>query len=318
MELVKRYIAAVQRELPEQKREEIGRELNANIMDQLDALSEQQGELTASAVSAVLKQLGHPRTVAQQFVPPLPIISSAYMSLYINTLFMVLGVLFVLQVIGSSMAWLGSANMGLLGYLFNLARGFMEDAYFAFTAITIGFWLMSRKQPEPKSCSTKNWLPEQLPAAGQTWQHIKLQDIFTDLATYIFLLVVIWYPQFMSTEQLANINMLLSDQVMLILQWATPVIALGIGCSLWQLRTRLWNKNRLIMNVVVNSHFAGFAVLIATITPLLQVPVVSLQKVFTLLQLERTAVIVFVVIALITAWEVVRDIWRLRILGSTH
>ncbi len=29
MELVKRYVAAVQRELPEQKREEIGRELNA-------------------------------------------------------------------------------------------------------------------------------------------------------------------------------------------------------------------------------------------------------------------------------------------------
>ena len=31
MELVERYIAAVQRELPESKRQEIGRELNANI-----------------------------------------------------------------------------------------------------------------------------------------------------------------------------------------------------------------------------------------------------------------------------------------------
>ncbi|MCO4320037.1 hypothetical protein [Aliidiomarina quisquiliarum] len=318
MELVKRYIAAVQRELPEQKREEIGRELNANIMDQLDSMSAQQGELTASAVSVVLKQLGHPRTVAQQFVPPLPLISSAYMSLYINTLFMVLGVLFVLQVITSSMAWLGSANMGLVGYLFNLARGFMEDAYFAFTAITLSYWLISRKQPEPKSCNTKNWLPEQLPAAGQTWQHIKLQDIFTDLATYIFLLVVIWYPQFMPTEQLASINLLLSDQLMLILQWSTPVIMFGIGSSLWQLRSRLWNKTRLIMNVVVNSFFAALAVFIATITPLLQESAFSLQKVFTLLQIERTAMIVFVVIAIITIWEVVRDIWRLRKLSYTH
>lgn len=48
MDLVKRYIAAVQRELPDDKRDEIGRELKANIMDQLDALTEQQGHFHRS------------------------------------------------------------------------------------------------------------------------------------------------------------------------------------------------------------------------------------------------------------------------------
>ena len=33
MELVNRYIAAVQRELPEQKRQELCRDLHANILD---------------------------------------------------------------------------------------------------------------------------------------------------------------------------------------------------------------------------------------------------------------------------------------------
>jgi hypothetical protein len=65
MELVQRYVAAVQRELPEPKREEIGRELQANIMDQLDALAEQNGALTQDDIASVLKQMGHPRTVAQ-------------------------------------------------------------------------------------------------------------------------------------------------------------------------------------------------------------------------------------------------------------
>ena len=114
MELVKRYIAAVQRELPQAKRDEIGRELNANIMDQLDMLSEQQGELTDTDIAAVLKQMGHPRTVAQQFVPPQPLISPGYMALYKNTLFMVLGVLFLLQVVDSTSAWLGSSQMSFL------------------------------------------------------------------------------------------------------------------------------------------------------------------------------------------------------------
>ena len=61
MELVKRYIAAVQRELPDTKRDEIGRELHANIMDQLDALQEQKGQLTDFDIAAVLKSMGHPR-----------------------------------------------------------------------------------------------------------------------------------------------------------------------------------------------------------------------------------------------------------------
>ena len=75
MELVKRYIAAVQRELPDTKRDEIGRELHANIMDQLDALQEQKGQLTDFDIAAVLKSMGHPRAVAEQFVPPQPLIS---------------------------------------------------------------------------------------------------------------------------------------------------------------------------------------------------------------------------------------------------
>ncbi|MFU8784191.1 hypothetical protein [Aliidiomarina sp.] len=39
MDIVERYIAAVQRELPEQKREDIGRELNANILDKIEAIA---------------------------------------------------------------------------------------------------------------------------------------------------------------------------------------------------------------------------------------------------------------------------------------
>ena len=104
MELVKRYIAAVQRELPQAKRDEIGRELNANIMDQLDSLVEQQGQLTDTDVAALLKKMGHPRTVAQQYVPPQPLISPGYMPLYKNTLFMVLGILFLLQVVDATAA----------------------------------------------------------------------------------------------------------------------------------------------------------------------------------------------------------------------
>lgn len=147
MNLVERYIAAVQRELPEAKREEIGRELNANIMDQLDALREQQGSLDDVQTVAVLKHMGHPRAVAHQFVPPQPLISLGYMALYKNTLFMVFGILFLLQIADSTVDWLSSSEMGLFLYLKSVASGFLEDAIFAFSAITLGFWAMSQQQP---------------------------------------------------------------------------------------------------------------------------------------------------------------------------
>lgn len=312
MELVQRYIAAVQRELPETKRDEIGRELNANIMDQLDALAEQQGELTDTDVAKVLKKMGHPRTVAQQFVPPQPLINASYMSLYKNTLFMVLGVLFVLHMVDVTTRWLSSADMGLISYVLTLLGGFIDEACFGFTSITLAFWLMSRQQPAANIKCGANWQPENLPLAGPGWQHIALQDIFTDLASYIFLLVVIWYPLWQSAEQLAQGSLFLSSNARLILQYSTPVIIMGIVHSLWQLQQRLWSRSMLATHVLLNVAIAAIALYLASTSPLLQVTAERWYGVFNLQQLERSAMITLVIIALFPAWEALRDIWRLR------
>jgi len=314
MELVKRYIAAVQRELPETKRDEIGRELNANIMDQLDMLAEQQGKLADTDIAAVLKQMGHPRTVAQQFVPPQPLISPGYMSLYKNTLFMVLGILFLLQVVDSTSAWL-SSQMSFLLYMKSLASGFMQDVLLGFTSITLAFWLMSYYEPKQQSQCEQNWQPEQLPKAGPHWQHISLQDIFTDLATYVFLLIVIWYPLWLSPEQLANSRFLFTDNAHQLLKWASPLALLGIASSLWQLRKRFWSQTMLLGNIVLNGSFVGVILLLAGSDPLLNLEPEVWQGVLQLKQLERAAVTGLVITAMFPLWEVVRDILRLKKLG---
>jgi hypothetical protein len=312
MELVKRYIAAVQRELPEAKRTEIGRELEANIMDQLDALAGQQGSLTDADIAMLLKQMGHPRTVAQQFVPPQPLISAGYMALYKNTLFMVLGILFVLQVVQVTSYWLSSADMGLISYVFALFGGFIDDACFGFTAITLAYWLTSRQQPAVSSGCSNNWQPEKLPAAGPGWQHIALQDIFTDLASYIFLLVVIWYPLWQSTEQLVQGSLYLSDNVRTILQYCTPVIVLGILHSLWQLQSRLWSRRMLAAHVLINASITVIALYLASTSPLLELSTERWHGMFNLQQLEHSATVTLIIIALFPAWEALRDTLRLR------
>lgn len=91
MDMVERYIAAVQRELPEKKRDDIGRELKANILDQIEALETQQDSVSDAEVAELLKTMGHPREVALQFCPPTPLVTAELMPLYLHTLYMVLG-----------------------------------------------------------------------------------------------------------------------------------------------------------------------------------------------------------------------------------
>ena len=68
MELVERYISAVQRYLPEEKRQDIGRELSAHLLDQLEAQQDELGrKLTNDEVAATLQHWGHPRQVAMTY-----------------------------------------------------------------------------------------------------------------------------------------------------------------------------------------------------------------------------------------------------------
>ena len=312
MELVKRYIAAVQRELPQAKQQEIGRELKANIMDQIDALTEQKGQLNEDDISTLLVNMGHPRQVAWQFVPPQPLIPTSSMHLYKNTLFMVLGILFLLQTVETTTAWLSSFDMGLIGFLHGLASGFIESACFGFTAITLAFVFTGSTRLDEQAIRCNNWQPKDLPKAEPGWQYIDMSDIFTDLATYLFLLLVIWYPLWFIAESQAASSSLLSDNARLILQWASPVIVLGLVNSLWQLRVRIWSKALLIANILLNLTAMLIVLYLANSSPLLGVTPEQWQGVFSHAQVEHSAMVSLFIIALFPAWEVLRDSLRLR------
>ena len=312
MELVERYVAAVQRELPESKRQEIGRELHANIMDQLDALKEQQGQLSGDDIAAVLKQMGHPRTVAYQFIPPKALVAAEDMPLLKHTLYMVLGVLFVLQVIGATTHWIGSIDGNLIRFLLQLAAGFMEDACFAFTAVVLSFAALNGTGHKLGNCSGKDWSPKNLPRAELGWQHINLSDIFTDLATCLFLLVVIWYPLWMSPAEFAARSVTFTDTALLMLQWFSPIIVLSVLLSLWQLQQRIWDRRLLLSGVAINGAFTVFLVVLACSGPLLQAGPAELNNLFSVLQLEKSFTYGLLITACFPGYEGGRDLLRLK------
>lgn len=318
MELVKRYIAAVQRDLPEQKRQEIGRELQANIMDQLDALAEEQGAaLSEQQIASVLKNMGPPQHVARQFCPTEPLIPLHLMPLYKHTLFMVLGILLVLQVVFMTKAWLLGADFGLIRFVMGLASGFIEDAVFGFTAITVGF-AVAFNGKQSRACSTnKQWQPQDLPPVAAGWQHISLSDIFTDLASYVFLLLIIWFPLWQQYfAETGAASSVFSSDSLLLLMWFSPFIVLGVLSSLWQLQLRLWSRPMLSLNLIVNLAFVIILVLLATLGPVLQLDTANWSGYFSPEALQQAVKRGLLIASLIPGYEVVRDILRLRKLNK--
>ncbi|MBP57644.1 MULTISPECIES: HAAS signaling domain-containing protein [Idiomarina] len=310
MDMVERYIAAVQRELPEKKRDDISRELKANILDQIDALESQQGSVSDAEVAELLKVMGHPRKVALQFCPPTPLVTAQLMPLYLHTLYMVLGVLFVISTVEITGRWLGGAEMSLLLFMKGIASDFLASGYFAFTTITIGFAVMSRsrKKETAEVAGTCKWSPEKLPAAGKSWQHISLQNIFSDLATLLFLVMLIWYPLWQPDSGTQSI---FTEQALTILRWFTPVIVIATAHSLWQLRTRLWTRNMLMLNIAVSAAFLLVSAGLLMLSPVLQINVEVLREELGIAIIERSAQTVLVAAALIATYEIVRDVRRL-------
>ena len=308
MELLERYLAAVAEELPADQQADVSRELRANILDQLDALRERSPDASdPSLLHSVLLELGPPRAMAQQFHQPRPLILPQHLPIYRNTLFLVIGLLFLINVVHASLAWMASEQMGLLLMLKSIFGGLIRDGSFAFTVISLAFWLMGRNEEPAERASCASWNPDTLPPLTRPWQRIDLNDIFSDLATYLFLLIVIWYPMWADLPTSGQ----LSESARLALQLFSPVLLAGIALSLWQLLVRVWTRPILQANLLVNA-----LLVVALISLIVSGPLWSdIPEVLQGISPERLAQsisITLLIIALFPAWEVIRDWRRLR------
>lgn len=254
--------------------------------------------------------MGHPRAVARDFYPPKPLVSSQLMPLYLHTLYMVIGILFVISALEVTTRWLSGTEMTLFLYMKGLASEFLSAGYFAFTWVTIGFIVMSRsgKKQNQGYADICSWNPAKLPPAANNWQHISLQNIFTDLATLLFLALVIWYPILRPGP---GIESIFTQETFTALLWFTPVIAVGVAICFWQLKERIWSRTLLMLNIGVSSAFVLMSVWLMANTPLLRISEEGWEGVLGVEIIERSVFTVVVAVALIAVYEIVRDVRRL-------
>ena len=140
--LIERYVHDVARRLPEKDREEVKKELRANIYDMLPEGANDD------AVKKVLYELGSPISLAEKYrTKPRYLISPAYYDEYVGVLKWVLPLVGVIvMVIGFAVAAFDAAKSGSTNFAFAasniFSRGVSMGVTAAFQALvwtTIGF-----------------------------------------------------------------------------------------------------------------------------------------------------------------------------------
>ncbi len=164
--IIDRYVYAVIRRLPEHKRVEIKKELEANIYDMLP------NNPTEQQIDTVLHQLGHPMVVAHKYQEEnVYVVNPVFYQDYKNILMLVMagGALLGLLVALITSFTDPSIN-GEIGHLIGAIisqslENIIGFAFAGFTIVTLIFWAFNTPKAKPKMDDyLKNWKTKDLNA----------------------------------------------------------------------------------------------------------------------------------------------------------
>ena len=184
MELLDRYLISVQQDLDHslshEKREDIIKEIRANILDELDAQTQQSGQketdAQADALKDVLKQYGHPAATAQRYAPQAPLVKSEDMALYKKVLWHGAAVIFVFALLKTISSMLQSDSINPIRLLLQTGGHFLENIGLMLLIVTLCFYYLGKTQ-SLAAARYKNWTLE-MDATVDERRHAAITGIF--------------------------------------------------------------------------------------------------------------------------------------------
>ena len=193
-ELIKRYIYAVTKHLPENKRQDVGRELQS-LIDEALAERSLGGQPTDADTKSVLTELGRPAELAAKYDPHAKdaLIGQPHFSVYLRVLKIVL----LAVTLGMTIASLLEGFVGFEGNVFQVFGSVIGNIWQgllgAFAWVTVIFAILYQKDVKLDFAADDL---DDLPAVPEKRQEIKLGGIIASFVINIlFLIVFVVMPQ---------------------------------------------------------------------------------------------------------------------------
>lgn len=259
MELIDRYVSAVGRQLPRNKRADIEAELRSALTDSLEARS--QGEPTQDQVVAVLKEFGKPEKVAASYWPEGQyLVGPRLFPLFRMVVGIALTVFVVVQLVlvGITAVFTPEALPGI-----EFFSDLINSAFMAFGVIVIVFAVLQRFGVQPE-LEKEDWNPLELPEA-EVSDDIKRTDLVVEMIfSLIFLAVFIFLPDkigfIVSPGSDIILNPVLPAYIPLII--LAFLLSLGLDVFLlWRGRWEIWSR---LAKIGLNLFGIGLLIVLLT------------------------------------------------------
>lgn len=273
MEKIERYIYAVTKRLPESQRQDVADELHSLIQDMLEE-NTQGGAVTDEAVNQVLLQLGHPRTLAQEYRggkkyligPELYDLYMFVLKIALISVVALFTAVFVFQVILNP--------VHILDYFIDYIVSFFTTSIPVVIGwTTFGFALVeyfSQGQLE-KVDLNKGWHPSNLPAIPDSNKQIKRSESVVSIVFYVLIIVFLSFSSeyfgvwtFHEGELSGVVPFINEASYSSFLLLALIILAFGIVKECLKYIYERWTKSLLTYTTVLNLISIAFVLFVMT------------------------------------------------------
>jgi hypothetical protein len=304
MNLVVRYINAVKNELPANSREDIAKELQSTLEDELEALESEKGQLSQTQIAAFLEQRGHPVQVASHYWTRRSLVSERVYPLYKQVLVIVVAVYLALGVFLNLESLQVVRDWSNLSKLPDLLLEITSSVAFAVLVLTLVFHFFGEE------IASQNWFwkfsAQNLPDVGSQAAYISRPQTISHLLGNLFGLALLSFGAvtFRNLDIRADLTPIATTlEVLRYLLW------LDLGLNLLHLAQPYWTRVKLVISIAQ----AVGAVL--CLTSILFMPnAVALSSGATdvngLNSLDWTVKITAAVFAVVVAWSTLETLWR--------
>lgn len=261
MIIVDRYIYDVTRRLPEHQRDDVARELRADIVEMIE---DQAGDKkpTTKQVSSALLQLGRPSKLADSYRDqPRYIIGPEYYESYISLLKIILVVVIPIVVFLDLMAQLMVTQNALGEVIAHVVGAGVEMTVHIFFWTTLSFIAISKVTTGKHMKEPSDWDPKNLPEVP-TSQTITRNESYFAIAWSLLAIIA-------TILQVPAVNAVIQPDVPLFFTpdfwpyWTLGLLAvsfLSLFAELIKMAVGKWSKSTATMITVVNSVTIGFFV----------------------------------------------------------
>lgn len=199
MELIDRYLYAVGRYLPADRRDDILAELRANILASVEDRQEELGRaLTQDEVESILKQHGHPMVVAARYWPQQYLIGPTVFPYYWHVMKIAFPWVTLLYLVSHALVFI--SRPVTVQALVEIMVGYIPALFYAGAWITLAFALL--EYVSTRYIKNKNvlyaWNPRSLPKVEATRAPEKRSnpvfDLTGSIVALMFLIVIRQHP----------------------------------------------------------------------------------------------------------------------------